>query len=482
MSKEARVHVAKAIESDIELGYGIPISIPGIYKLKDAEVYPLGLQTQQTIDEAGRSIPKKRLTHDLSHNREKGCSVNQRIDISSMPRATYGHTLSRFLHFIHHLRWSFPNEQILCNKIDIEKAYRRLHASAKAAAKCIAIWHPDEAKRPEDGIGVLLSRLPFGSSPAPPGFCTISEAVFDLADDLLNCPLWDPEELPSPQADLLHDPEPPGDNTPFGVAMEADVKLDPNCKGGTDGFIDDGACAVLASPSNSRMVARGAQATLMSLFLVFRPLAAALEPMKRPDPPSMRKLEAEGMLREVITFLGWKIDTRAFTISLPEDKWINWRNEITMCLTRPHVTPEVLASLVGRLNHVCFVIPDARHFRNHLRKMKQVAESVERSIRISLGARKDLQLWLQFLEYAAKGISINLVVFRKPTLQSLSDASPWGIGGLSLTTLVGWRHKFTELKQRSFTMNCKEHIGVVVDSIIQAKHDTSKADFPCYLH
>ena len=320
MSKEARVHVAKAMESDIELGYGIPISIPGIYKLKDAEVYPLGLQTQQTIDEAGRSIPKKRLTHDLSHNREKGCSVNQRVDISSMPRATYGHALSRFLHLIHHLRWSFPNERILCNKIDIEKAYRRLHASAKAAAKCIAIWHPDEAKRPEDGIGVLLSRLPFGSSPAPPGFCTISEAVFDLANDLLNCPLWDPEELPSPQADLLHDPEPPGDNTPFGVAMEADVKLDPNCKGGTDGFIDDGACAVLASPSNSRMVARGAQATLMSLFLVFRPLAAALEPMKRPDAPSLRKLEAEGMLREVITFLGWKIDTRAFTISLPEDK------------------------------------------------------------------------------------------------------------------------------------------------------------------
>ena len=268
----------------------------------------------------------------------------------------------------------------------------------------------------------------------------------------------------------------------FGVAMEADVKLDPNCKDGTDGFIDDGACAVLASPSNSRMVARGAQAALMSLFLVFRPLAAALEPIKRPNAPSLRKLEAEGMLREVITFLGWKIDTRAFTISLPEDKWINWRNEITMCLTRPHVTPEVLASLVGRLNHVCFVIPDARHFMNHLQKMKQVAEDRGRSIQISLGAKKDLQLWLQFLEYAASGISINLVVFRKPTLQSLSDASPWGIGGLSPTTLVGWRHEFTELKQRSFTMNCKEHIGVVVDSIIQAKYDTSKADFPCYLH
>ena len=76
MTKDARAHVAKAIESHIELGYGIPISVSGIYKLKDAKVYPLGLQTQQTINEAGQSIPKKRLTHNLSHNRKKDCSVN----------------------------------------------------------------------------------------------------------------------------------------------------------------------------------------------------------------------------------------------------------------------------------------------------------------------------------------------------------------------------------------------------------------------
>ena len=72
LKKDNQEHVTKAVVSDVTLGYGIPITLEGVLKLKDAEVYPLGLQTQQTIDEAGRTIPKKRLTHDLSHNRKEG--------------------------------------------------------------------------------------------------------------------------------------------------------------------------------------------------------------------------------------------------------------------------------------------------------------------------------------------------------------------------------------------------------------------------
>ena len=65
LRRDDSAHVTKAIVSDIELGYGIPLNIEAVEKLKHAEVYPLGLQVQQTIDEKGRSIPKRRLTHDL---------------------------------------------------------------------------------------------------------------------------------------------------------------------------------------------------------------------------------------------------------------------------------------------------------------------------------------------------------------------------------------------------------------------------------
>ena len=71
LKQEDREHVTKAVKSDVELGYGFPLTIDGVMQLKDAEVYPLGLQSQQTIDETGRSIPKKRITHDLSHKREE---------------------------------------------------------------------------------------------------------------------------------------------------------------------------------------------------------------------------------------------------------------------------------------------------------------------------------------------------------------------------------------------------------------------------
>lgn len=56
---EDQEHVTKAVKSDVKLCYGYPLTIEGVIQLKDAEVYPLGLQSQQTIDELGRSIPKK---------------------------------------------------------------------------------------------------------------------------------------------------------------------------------------------------------------------------------------------------------------------------------------------------------------------------------------------------------------------------------------------------------------------------------------
>ncbi|KAL7525801.1 hypothetical protein ACHAXR_002849, partial [Thalassiosira sp. AJA248-18] len=321
LDDEQRPHVTKLMNQDVELGYGIPLTVESLRSIPGAEVYPIGCQNQLTINEKGEVIPKKRVTHDLSFNRREGKSINQRVRDSELPGVIFGHAMLRFLHLIHHLRWNHPNERILCNKIDVEKAYRRLHTTASIATKCIAIWFLDkmwqnnEYQRSEDQVAVLLTRLPFGSSPAPAEFCIISEIVFDLANDLLYCEKWDPNKLPSPYANELPPPERIPGNVEFGRAEEADVKLDPSITGGAEGYIDDGACAVLDSPSNWRMVIRAAQAVVMALFLIFRPLAHLLEPIKRPDPASIRKMIAEGGLKELITFLGWLINTRAFEIA-----------------------------------------------------------------------------------------------------------------------------------------------------------------------
>jgi len=486
LSDEERPHVTKLMSQDVELGYGIPLTVECISKIEGAEVYPVGCQNQQTIDEKGNVIPKKRVTHDLSFNKRTGQSVNQRVREGELPGVMFGHAMRRYLHLIHHIRRNHPNKRILCNKVDVEKAYRRLHTKASTAVKCIAIWFLDKMwegqyQKSDDQVAVLLTRLPFGSTPAPAEFCITSEIVFDLANDLLNCQQWDPEVLPSPYTNELPATERLEDDIPFGKAEEADVKLDPSILGGTEGYIDDGACAVLDTPENWKMVRRAAQAVVMALFLVFRPLAGIFEPIKRPDPASIRKLLAEGGLKEIIIFLGWLIDTRSFQIALPIEKWVAWSNSIREMKAKKFVTYEDLASLIGKLNHVCYIIPDARHFMNNLRKMESIARRRPK-VKLTRGTIDDLDLWLDFLASAKDGISINRVVFRKPTLTTFSDSSEAGIGGFCPQTGVMWRYRFTEAEAKAFTLNTKEYIASAIDMEIQAEMNPDQTPFPCILN
>ena len=96
----------------------------------------------------------------------------------------------------------------------------------------------------------------------------------------------------------------------------------------------------------------------MAFYLIFRPLAGLLEPIGRPDPTSIQKMMAEGGLCEVITFLGWVVDTRRLTVALPVDKWKAWSAQITTVRKARRVRHKDIAQLVGRLNHVCFIIPN----------------------------------------------------------------------------------------------------------------------------
>jgi hypothetical protein len=179
------------------------------------------------------------------------------------------------LHVIHNIRYHNPNKVILCNKIDIEKAYRRLHTTPKIASKCIAVWPNLNGT----DTGILLTRLPFGSSPAPTHFSIGSDITCDLANDLTLCHLWDTTSLPSPLQHIIPPTKYLEQNTPFGFALEADVDLDPDMKSGTEGYIDDMATAVLDTEETKSLVQRATASVLMALHLRFRPHAGQLEPI-----------------------------------------------------------------------------------------------------------------------------------------------------------------------------------------------------------
>ena len=92
------------------------------------------------------------------------------------------------------MRIIWPTKRILIGNTDLDAAYHRIHANATTASTCISIV---------DELDFLCLRLPFGTTPTPVEYTTISEAAIDLGNDLLRYESWDTDELNSPHQSLL---------------------------------------------------------------------------------------------------------------------------------------------------------------------------------------------------------------------------------------------------------------------------------------
>ena len=54
-----------------------------------------------------------------------------------------------------------------------------------------------------DELAFLCLRLPFGTTPVPAEYITISEAAIDIGNDLLRDESWDIDDLNSPHRSFL---------------------------------------------------------------------------------------------------------------------------------------------------------------------------------------------------------------------------------------------------------------------------------------
>ena len=100
---------------------------------------------------------------------------------------------------IHALKIKYPSIPILLGKYDLDAAYRRIHTALKEACQCITII---------DRVAFLLTRLPFGTTPAADCFNTASETVTDLAQKIAEDESWDPSSLHHPLGHKIPDPAP----------------------------------------------------------------------------------------------------------------------------------------------------------------------------------------------------------------------------------------------------------------------------------
>jgi len=447
----------KTFTKEVEKGWIVPITLESTQKIKDLFVIPLGIAHQLTIDEMGHRIPKQRVTHDASFPSPSGDSVNNRTIEDLLLPCIYGQCLRRILHGILKMRHDNPEQKIFMSKYDLDAAYRRLHVLPAQNLQCVTII---------DKIAYIPLRLPFGVALGPSLYSTMSETIFDLTNDLLLDKTWNLNTLHSPILENLEPPQPLPDTIKFAEAKPLDVYI-PSRDSFCDGYIDDFLSVGLDKNDN---LAKSQQAPTIAVHAIFRPVANN-EPIPRDEPISIKKLKGEGVPSEQKVMLGWLLCTRKCRIYLPVDKQKAWNLDIVNMLQEGTTNSKQLESMVGRFNHVGFIIPTARYFINRLRHLLFRCEKYGKQT-IKKWESDDLKLWQYFLRKSAEdGISFNNICFTKYNIKTLTDASEYGLGGFNTETGSAWRFQLPEWMQKSMHINLLEFIACTIGIWVELLND-----------
>jgi hypothetical protein len=350
--------------------------------------------------------------------------------------------------------------------VDWKSAYRRIHLQADTAVKsCTCL----------DGLLLLALRMTFGGSPNPAEWSEVSEVMTDLANDLARRLDWDPLLHRSPHQELLNSKAAIDNDEghvrrehPFGKAQTLAVNYpDSDDFPRYECYLDDIFGAFL-----ERYGARGAAAIPLALHMIGRPHGTeGEESFPRDDLLAISKFLAEAKPSESKVILGWRINTRLFTVSLPAEKHFLWKRDIELILVRrlEPVPAKVLERLMGRLNHAAVVVPLSRHFTGRLYQALGRAKAAGRVL-LNENQTQDLQLWLKFLDAGARGISINRLVCRWPTRVIRVDACPQGIGGYCLSSGIAWRYQLPEDLLGRASLNALEFLAAYIGAKVEVNH------------
>jgi hypothetical protein len=103
------------------------------------------------------------------------------------------------------------------------------------------------------------------------------------------------------------------------------------------------------------------------------------------------------------------------------------------------------------------------HFLGRTRHFEESSYPTTTAIRlIPRNVLDDLRLWLDFLEQAQRGISLNILTIREPTTLYLADACKHGIRGFNVFRGRAWRFAIPpDLKNRA-TLNVLEFFASIV--------------------
>ena len=262
----------------------------------------------------------------------------------------------------------------------------------------------------------------------------------DLVNDLIRRDDWDPRAWIAPQQHLLDSDDAVDcdegkltEKDAFCEAAEMSVVFPEEDHGPMFDCYLDNLFGVRRDKDRVRLEA--------VLHLIGRPVEEGVpESLPRDALIAVSKFMADAKASETKTILGWEVDTRRMTVSLPSDEHRAWTIELQSLRTRPvrRATSKELESTIGRLSHASFVVPNSRHFLGRLYRASERAK-VHGSVRLAESQWDGLGLWRTFLNEALRGISINRLVARWPTRIVRVDACPQGMRGYGLQSGVAWR-------------------------------------------
>ena len=446
--------VKETYSAETTKGWQIPVSFETLKKLKDVMVIPLGLQIQMAVNEKGEYAEKNRVTHDCSFQCSGGFSLNSSVDSDKIPACRFGMYLRRFLHQIQHARLKHPKENIYIIKTDLDAAYCRINVHPHIALKQVSIV---------DSIAFIGLRLPFGSMPAPSLFCTISDAVFDLALDLVEDETWQVDSIHSPNQHKLPDNTNMNESIPFVKAKPLLVKVpDRDCF--IDGYIDDGITGCVDINDNMKKLQN---CVPLAIHLLFRPLGH--EEVDRKDPLSDKKLQGEGPPSEEKCVLGWDINTRLFIIKLPVHKFIAWSGDLSKIIGTKMTTFDIIKKVLGRLTHVVYIFFPGRSFLNRIRGLDQRCEKYGRQ-NLASEELADFKVWVEFLGRLTKfSTSINNVTTTEIDITCWSDACETELGGYT-SSGQAFSFKIPPHSQGIFHINLLEFLAAKHTISLALKH------------
>jgi hypothetical protein len=259
----------------------------------------------------------------------------------------------------------------------------------------------------------------------------------DVANEILHNPYWDHESLFDHLSGTIEAPNPLPPEIPFHPARDLAVSIPENATGYIDIYIDDNLGIV---PELGDNCTRMSCVLPLAIHSIARPVDLA-DVIPRKEIISMKKFQAEGRLEETKRVLGWDLNTRSLRLSLLPEKLRDWSTDILKMIRAKKVHAKSLESTIGGINHVACILHPMRHYMGHWYQALHRASHSNGNCWTALSSEElaDFNLTIAFLQYAAKGVSINNLVCRKPTKIYRSDASEFGLGGYNITSGIGWR-------------------------------------------